>query len=113
MRIARHAIVAAVVAASLIAVLSQPAIPQDLAYHVMADRRTLLGIPNALNVLSNVPFAVAGVLGLVAVFSPRPGARPFGDPWERWPYAALFAGTALTTAGSAYYHLAPDNARLV
>jgi hypothetical protein len=34
-------------------------------------------------------------------------------PWERWPYAALFAGTALTTAGSAYYHLAPDNARLV
>lgn len=113
MRIARHATVAAVVAASVVAVLSQPAIPQDPAYHVMADRRTLLGIPNALNVLSNVPFAVAGVLGLVAVFSPRPGARPFGDPWERWPYAALFAGTALTTAGSAYYHLAPDNARLV
>ena len=100
-------------AASVIAVLSQPAIAQDPAYHVMADRRPLLGIPNALNVLSNIPFAVAGVLGLLAVFSPRPGARPFSDPWERWPYAALFAGTALTTAGSAYYHLAPDNARLV
>ena len=79
----------------------------------MADRRTLLGIPNALNVLSNIPFAVAGVLGLVAVFSTRGGVRPFTVAWERWPYAALFAGTALTTAGSAYYHLAPDDARLV
>ena len=109
----RHAILAAVAAAGAIALLSWPPIAQDQAYHVMADRRPLLGIPNALNVLSNIPFAVAGVLGLVAVFSPRPGARPFRVPWERWPYAALFAGTALTTAGSAYYHLAPDNARLV
>ena len=113
MRIARHAILAAVAAASVIAVSAQPPIAQDPAYHVMADRRPLLGIPNALNVLSNIPFAVAGVLGLVSVFSPRSGARPFSDPWERWPYAALFAGTALTTAGSAYYHLVPDNARLV
>ena len=109
----RHAILAAVAAAVAIAVLSRPPIAQDQAYHVMADRRTLLGIPNALNVLSNIPFAVAGVLGLLTIFSPRPRARPFNDPWERWPYAALFAGTALTTAGSAYYHLAPDNARLV
>jgi hypothetical protein len=109
----RHAILAAVAAASVIALFSRPPIPQDPAYHVMADRRPLLGIPNSLNVLSNIPFAVAGLLGLLAVFSPHPGARPFSDPWERWPYAALFAGTALTTAGSAYYHLAPDNARLV
>ena len=109
----RHAILAAVAAAVAIALLSRPPIAQDQAYHVMADRRPMLGIPNALNVLSNIPFGVAGVLGLLAVFSPRPGARPFNVPWERWPYAALFAGTALTTAGSAYYHLAPDNARLV
>jgi hypothetical protein len=33
--------------------------------------------------------------------------------WERWPYAGLFAGTALTSIGSAYYHLAPDHWRLV
>jgi hypothetical protein len=81
----RHAILAAVAAASVIALFSRPPIAQDPAYHVMADRRPLLGIPNALNVLSNVPFAVAGVLGLLAVFSPQPGARPFSDPWERWP----------------------------
>jgi hypothetical protein len=109
----RHVILGAVVIACVSAVFSQPPIPQDPAYHVMADRRTLFGIPNALNVLSNIPFAMAGALGLFYVFSPRPRARPFSDPWERWPYAALFAGTALTTAGSAYYHLAPDNARLV
>ena len=112
-RATRHVILTAVAIACVIAVFSQPPIPQDPAYHVMADRRPLLGIPNALNVLSNIPFAVAGVLGLYYAFLPRTGSRPFSDPWERWPYAALFAGTALTTAGSAYYHLAPDNARLV
>src|SRR5208283_2863418 len=31
----------------------------------------------------------------------------------RWPYLILSVGVALTCFGSAYYHLAPDNARLV
>jgi len=88
-----------------------PPIPQDPAYHAFADRRSWLGIPNALDVLSNVPFAIVGLLGLAATFSRRVGT--FVDPWERWPYAVLFAGVALTSLGSGYYHLAPDNARLV
>jgi hypothetical protein len=80
----------------------------------MADARSCLGIPNCLNVVSNLPFAIVGVLGLAVVFRWRMDpARPFRDPWERWPYAALFGGVALTALGSAYYHLAPDNARLV
>ena len=29
------------------------------------------------------------------------------------PYLTLFEGVALTALGSGYYHLAPDNARLV
>ena len=37
----------------------------------------------------------------------------FDDPRDRWPYFALFAGVLLTAACSSYYHLAPDNARLV
>lgn len=87
----------------------QPKIPQDPAYHRMADERTLLGIPNALNVLSNAPFAVVGVLGLAQVFRRRSNVAD----GERWPYAAVFGGTLLTAFGSSYYHLAPDNARLV
>ncbi len=87
---------------------------QDPAYHLMADQRSLSGVPNCLNVLSNLPFALVGALGLVTVLRGGPGsATPFRDPWARWPYAALFAGIALTTLGSAYYHLSPDNARLV
>jgi hypothetical protein len=109
----RHLILLLAVCAVMAAVIFQPPIPQPLSYHEMADQRTLLGIPNALNVLSNLPFAVVGVLGLAAIFKAGSGPRLFHGPWERWPYVALFAGIALTSVGSAYYHLAPDNARLV
>ena len=94
--------------------MSWPPLPQPLDYHVMADRRTLIGIPNCLNVLSNLPFAIVGLAGLVQTFGRGTfGGPPFADPWTRWPYAALFAGVTLTALGSSYYHLAPDNARLV
>jgi hypothetical protein len=86
-------------------------IPQPLSYHNFADQRSWLGIPNFGDVISNVPFAIVGLWGLIAVF--RAGAIKFADPLERWPYAAMFAGLILTAFGSAYYHLAPDNARLV
>lgn len=79
----------------------------------MADERAWAGIPNCLNVLSNLPFAVVGLLGLAATFGRGDRPSPFVARWERWPYAALFAGVALTALGSSYYHLAPDNARLV
>jgi hypothetical protein len=35
------------------------------------------------------------------------------DSRERWPYVIVFAGMVLTAIGSSYYHLAPDNGRLV
>jgi hypothetical protein len=89
-------------------ILAGPAIPQDPGYHRMADTRCMLGIPNLLNVVSNVPFAVVGAAGLIVVFR-----RQCAPPQRRGPFAAVFAGTALTALGSAYYHLAPDNTRLV
>jgi hypothetical protein len=111
--ILRHSVLAIVVAGAVLTVMSWPPIPQALDYHTMADERALLGIPNSLNVLSNAPFAIVGLLGLAAAFGWMGRPLPFNDRWERWPYAALFAGVALTAAGSSYYHLAPDNARLV
>jgi hypothetical protein len=111
--IVRHSILAIAVTGAVLLVMSRPPIPQDLDYHVMADQRPLLGIPNSLNVLSNVPFAIVGLLGLAAAFGWRGRPSSFADSWERWPYAALFTGVALTALGSSYYHLAPDNARLV
>jgi hypothetical protein len=100
--------VAAVLA--IIALLLPP-IPQPLSYHNFADHRAWLGIPNFGDVVSNVPFAIVGVLGLIFLFTS--GAGKFADPRERWLYVVMFAGLILTAVGSGYYHLAPDNARLV
>jgi hypothetical protein len=108
---ARRAALVLALAAFAVNVFSRPPIPQDAGYHRMADTRTLLGIANGLNVVSNVPFAFVGAAGLAVVFRTRAGIER--DRVLRGPYAAAFAGTALTALGSAYYHLAPDNARLV
>ena len=106
----RYLVLAATLLAVAIGVTMSPRIPQDDAYHHFADRRPVAGIPNGLNVLSNLPFAVVGIAGLIATFR---RTTQFEVAWERLPYAALFAGIALTALGSSYYHLAPDNARLV
>lgn len=89
-----------------------PRIPQPAAYHNFADHRAWLGIPNFLDVVSNLPFAVVGVVGL-AFLARRDSAARFHDPRERWPWWVVCCGLLLTAFGSAYYHWAPDNARLV
>lgn len=86
-----------------------PAIPQPAAYHDFADQRVMLGVANFLDVASNAGFLLAGVAGLVIVARPR---TQFSVGAERLPYAVFFAGLLLTAAGSAYYHLVPDNERL-
>lgn len=59
-----------------------------------------------------MPFAIIGVWGIAFLASAAASAH-FVDPRERWPYAVAFVGLALTFLGSSYYHLHPDNARLV
>ena len=86
-------------------------LPQSIAYHGFVDTRAWLGIANFGNVASNVLFAVAGAYGLYFVFGPQ-GRHIFTNSADRWPYAFFFLGAALVSLGSAYYHLAPDNARL-
>jgi hypothetical protein len=104
---------------AVVGFLLQP-IPQPQSYHQFADQRALWGIPNFGDVVSNVGFAVAGVLGLVFLLrlSDAKGSqyfvgRYFEDGRARWFYLILFSGVLLTAFGSSYYHLHPDNARLV
>ncbi|MFI5328402.1 MAG: alkaline phytoceramidase [Candidatus Rokuibacteriota bacterium] len=94
------------------AFLLVPPIPQDPAYHRLADSRPWLGIPNVLNVLSNAGFLLVGALGLGFMAGGGGGGRAFQEPGERWPYAVFFGGLLLTGFGSAYYHWEPGNARL-
>jgi hypothetical protein len=97
-------------AAFAIAAVAVPAMPQPLSYHAFADCRTFWSVPNFFNVLSNVPFLVAGVMGIGIIWR---GGGKFIDAREQLPYLVFFLGALLTSIGSAYYHLAPDNARLV
>jgi len=92
-----------------VALLTSP-IPQPQSYHSFADCRTIWSIPNFFNVFSNLPFLVGGTLGLAIILK---GGGSFIDPREQLPYLVFFLGALLTSAGSAWYHLAPDNVRLL
>ena len=95
-----------------IAALLAPRTPQPLSYHHFADQRAWQGVPNFGDVASSLLFLVAGLCGL-AFLAGKSSRDQFIDPRERWPYVFVFLGLSLTAFGSAYYHLAPDNARLV
>lgn len=88
---------------------SMPPIAQDLAYHDFADGRAFLGIPNFGDVTGNIPFAIVGLLGLVAVWK----RWFFEKAAEFWLWIVFFAGVFAVAFGSGYYHLAPDNHTLV
>lgn len=80
-------------------------IPQDPAYHHFADSRAVFGIPNAGDVISNLLYFIMGAIGLAAAAGKQSASRLL--------WLAFFGGVTLTAFGSAYYHLAPDNHRLV
>lgn len=113
--ISRHAGVWVLVAFTILVVAAAgllPRLPQPQSYHEFADQRALLGIPNFGDVVSSLLFALAGAWGLISLFQKSAHER-FLDPRERWAYVFVFLGLFLTAFGSTYYHLAPDNARLV
>ena len=98
----------AVLAAAILFGVFPPA-AQDPAYHHFADRRTVWGIPNFWNVITNLPFLMVAMWGLRAFRS----AAAFQERWERMAYATLLLGMALVALGSGYYHWHPDSATLV
>jgi hypothetical protein len=81
---------------SLGGLLLLPPIPQDQSYHEFADQRTILGIPNFWNVVSNLPFLAVGAAGL----------RTYRD---NPPTVVFFLGVFLTGIGSSYYHWNPSD----
>ncbi|HEX4945024.1 MAG TPA: hypothetical protein VFV55_11770 [Usitatibacteraceae bacterium] len=106
----RRWIPTAITVALIVAMLAYGPIHQPADYHDFADRRAALGVANAADVVSNIGFALAGLWGLAA-----------WSAWMRLPdrprssrgYAVFFVALVLTGLGSAWYHLLPDNGRLV
>jgi hypothetical protein len=97
----------------VVVMFTMPPISQDPDDHDFADRRGVSGVPNALNVLSNVP-------GRRRLWTGVPGPRPVhrrrrGCLQHAGRASAVLdpvRGVLLTGVGSAHYHWMPDNARL-
>ena len=104
----RVLLVAGLAATALLVLPFLQPIHQSLDYHAFADRRTIWGVPNFWNVVSNLAFLPVAVWGWRALRSPS----AFLQNWERTAYGILLAGVALVTFGSGYYHLSPSNATL-
>ncbi|MBR7801587.1 hypothetical protein [Undibacterium fentianense] len=84
---------------------------QHESYHAFADARVLWGLPNAIDVLSNLGFAlVAGVV----IANHRTITRQLIAHWHPADAAYLFFAVSIlvTTIGSGFYHLAPNDGRL-
>lgn len=101
------------------------------------------GIPNALNVISNFPFLIVGIVGLVLCYYGNYFKLRYRDscflicfrrfffgnfwlleippiswfskslPGELFGWTFFFAGVGAVALGSSYYHLKPNDARLV
>ena len=80
-------------------------IPQDPGYHLFADARRIGGVANFWNVVSNLPFLVVGIVGLLR-------CRRLAHSESAQAYLVLCAGVVLVCFGSGYYHASPSNERL-
>ncbi|SNT18004.1 hypothetical protein SAMN06265795_11618 [Noviherbaspirillum humi] len=97
-------------ASVILAMLAHGPISQWPDYHRFADVSRFLGMPHAADVLSNAGFALIALWGWRRL-SPR---RREAELAPAWPgYRLFLAALLLTACGSAFYHLAPDNSRLV
>jgi hypothetical protein len=107
LRTARACSLAGVAAVALATAAYGPIAP-PVGYHDFADRSIVWGVPHAGDVLSNAAFALVA-FGAAAALWPR--RHQLGRGWPG--YVLFVVSLAATSAGSAYYHLDPNNARLV
>lgn len=105
-------VLGSVFALLLLLALVAPALPTPaLALGTFADDRHWHGVANAMDVLSNLPFALLGLWGLWRL-------RHLDGPHDRVPGNTLdctwlfFVGLLATALGSSFYHLEPDTLRL-
>jgi len=64
----RYLVITVVSLLGIVGIMLLDPLAQDLEYHQFNDQRTFLGIPNFLNVITNVPFLLVGVFGLYSIF---------------------------------------------
>ena len=102
----RHALLLTIVISSLAIMMSFQPIGQNPDYHDFGDRRAFFGIPNFFDVVTNIPFLLVGMAGINFCLGSR-------SPGFRMAWITFFAGVAIVSAGSGYYHWNPTNDTLV
>ena len=85
-------------------------IAQPLHYNEFADGSAAFGIHHAADVLSNAGFALVAIWGWLTL-RPQRNSDPLRAGWPG--YRLFLIGLFLTAFRSGFYHLAPDNARLI
>ncbi|MEK9931634.1 MAG: hypothetical protein VW557_12925 [Rhodospirillaceae bacterium] len=85
-------------------------LPED--YHNFADQRSVFLIPNFLDVVSNVPFAVLGIYGFCYLARKKRGTYP-RDFIAKLPFLGFFLAIIFVMLGSGYYHWAPADGPLL
>jgi hypothetical protein len=102
----RHALLLVIVAGSLAFMLSMQPFGQNPNYHHFADSRVFFGVSNFFDVMSNIPFLLVGMAGISFCLGNRLMCL-------RSAWFTFFAGVAIVSTGSAYYHWNPNNETLV
>jgi len=109
---AKVALLAGLTLAVVVVVAALPPIPQWQSYHDFADQRGWGGLPNTLDVVSNLAFILVAAAGLGRLLGAA--RRPaFAAPRDAIPYRVFFAALGAVGCASAWYHLAPDDGRLL
>src|SRR3954453_15762287 len=101
----------AIITVGLIVILAlHGRIAQPAHYNEFADQSAAFGLPHAADVFSNAGFALVAIWGWLTL-RPRRDSEQLRAGWPG--YRLFLIGLFLTAFGSAFYHLAPDNARLI
>jgi len=93
---------------AILTIALTPPLADPPALRVLVDHRTVHGVANFWNVISNLPLLFVGAWGVLVLRRGR-----FIEPIERWPYLIAFLAIALSGVGSAFYHLVPLDGRLM
>jgi len=79
----------------------QAPIPQSVEYHRFVDDRTILGIANFYNVISNLPFLLVGIYALTLLKNNRLAINHN----IKYLYFVMSFGVVMVFFGSSYFHL--------
>lgn len=94
--------------AAFVLMFLQAPIPQSVEYSSFVDDRTILGIANFYNVVSNLPFLLVGVYALVLLKNDRLAINHN----IKYLYYVMSFGVVMVFFGSSYFHLDVNNKTL-